>query len=221
MPSSSTTSGSSDTSSSNGRHKTAAKQGTRGTADSSGDSSGPPAKPGDLPKAGWVTILKRALKEFKHDDITDRAAALTYYGVLAIFPGILVLISVLGLLGKSSTDKILSNLKQVAPGAVASFLNTVITQVQGKAGAAGIAGIIGIALALWSASGYVSGFMNASNAASVCGFTSEVPFTMLKVDSIAPLSSTSRTSCGAALPCCQVMTRMLPSRTFFPAPRRR
>jgi membrane protein len=89
---------------------------------------------------------------------------LTYYGVLAIFPGILALVSILGLLGKSTTNSILANVKQVAPGAVASFLNTVIGQVQGKAGAAGIAGIIGILLALWSASGYVSGFMNASNA---------------------------------------------------------
>ncbi len=166
MPSSSR---SSDT---NGRRDSAAVDRTtrerpQNGSDFSGGSSGrsgAPAKPGDVPKAGWFAILKRALKEFKHDDITDRAAALTYYGVLAIFPGILVLISVLGLLGKSSTDKILSNLKQVAPGAVASFLNTVITQVQSKAGAAGIAGIIGILLALWSASGYVSGFMNASNA---------------------------------------------------------
>jgi membrane protein len=129
-----------------------------------GDQQSPPAGPSDMPKAGWFEILKRSVKQFKHDDITDRAAALTYYGVLAIFPMILVLISVLGLLGKSKTDQILSNLKQVAPGAVASFLNTVITQVQGKAGAAGIAGIIGLALALWSASSYVSGFMNASNA---------------------------------------------------------
>ena len=127
-------------------------------------SGGPPAKPRDMPKAGWVTILKRSLKEFKHDDITDRAAALTYYGVLAIFPGLLALISILGLLGKSTTDSILSNVKQLAPGAVNSFLTSVIGQVQGKAGAAGIAGIVGIVLALYSASSYVSSFMNASNA---------------------------------------------------------
>ncbi len=127
-------------------------------------SDGPPSKPGDMPKAGWVTILKRSLKEFKHDDVTDRAAALTYYGVLAIFPGLLALISILGLLGKSTTNSILSNVKQLAPGAVSSFLNSVIGQVQGKAGAAGIAGIIGIVLALYSASSYVSSFMNASNA---------------------------------------------------------
>jgi membrane protein len=128
------------------------------------ETPGAPGKPGDMPKAGWLTILKRSLKQFKHDDVTDRAAALTYYGVLAIFPGVLALVSILGLLGKSTTNSILSNVKQVAPGAVASFLTSVIGQVQGKAGAAGIAGIVGIVLALWSASSYVSGFMNASNA---------------------------------------------------------
>jgi len=117
-----------------------------------------------MPKAGWTTILKRSVKQFKHDDITDRAAALTYFGVLALFPGMLVLVSVLGMLGKSTTHKVLDNLGQVAPGGVKSFLTTVIQQVQGKSGAAGLAAIIGLLLALWSASGYVAAFMRASNA---------------------------------------------------------
>jgi membrane protein len=123
-----------------------------------------PDRPSDMPKAGWVAILKRSVKEFKHDDITDRAAALTYYGVLALFPAMLVLVSVLGLLGKSTTNTILNNLGQVAPGGVRSFLHSVITQVQGHGGTAGIAGIIGLLLALWSASGYVAAFMRAANA---------------------------------------------------------
>ena len=67
----------------------------------------------DMPKAGWLAILKRSIREFKHDDITDRAAALTYYGVLALFPAVLVLVSILGLLGKSTTQQVLSNLGQV------------------------------------------------------------------------------------------------------------
>src|ERR1700730_19257143 len=70
----------------------------------------------DMPKSGWIAILKRSIREFKHDDITDRAAALTYYGVLALFPAVLVLVSILGLLGKSTTQQVLSNLGQVAPG---------------------------------------------------------------------------------------------------------
>jgi membrane protein len=118
----------------------------------------------DMPKAGWLAILKRSIREFKHDDITDRAAALTYYGVLALFPAVLVLVSILGLLGKSTTQQVLSNLGQVAPGGVHTFLTNVVTQVQGKAGAAGVAGIIGIVIALWSTSSYVAAFMRASNA---------------------------------------------------------
>jgi len=123
-----------------------------------------PERPKEMPKSGWVAILKRAVKQFKHDDVTDRAAALTYFGVLAIFPGVLALVSILGLLGKSTTNKVLSNIDEVAPSAVTSFLRTVIQQVQGKAGAAGLAFVIGLALALWSASGYVAAFMRAANA---------------------------------------------------------
>jgi membrane protein len=116
-----------------------------------------------VPKTGWLAILKRSIREFKHDDITDRAAALTYYGVLAIFPAMLVLVAILGMLGKSTTHQLLDNIGQVAPGGVNSFLKNVVTQVQGKAGAAGLAGVVGIVIALWSASGYVAAFMRASN----------------------------------------------------------
>src|SRR5439155_19506457 len=86
----------------------------------------------DTPRSGWLAILKRSIREFKHDDITDRAAALTYYGVLALFPAALVLVSILGLLGKSTTQQVLSNLGQVAPGGVHTFLTNVVTQGQGR-----------------------------------------------------------------------------------------
>src|ERR1700742_1113101 len=120
----------------------------------------PPAEPAapvpkkltNMPKAGWGAILKRSVREFKHDDVTDRAAALTYFGVLALFPGMLVLVSILGLLGKSTTQQVLNNLGQVAPGGVHTFLKSVVTQVQGRAGLAGVAGIIALVIALWSAS---------------------------------------------------------------------
>jgi membrane protein len=84
--------------------------------------------------------------------------------VLAIFPGVLVLISILGLLGKATVQTLLDNLGQVAPGGVNSFLRTVIEQVQGRSGAASIGAVVGLALALWAASGYVAAFMRASNA---------------------------------------------------------
>jgi membrane protein len=126
--------------------------------------AGSPRTLGDMPRSGWLAILKRSVREFKHDDVADRAAALTYFGVLALFPAMLVLVSVLGLLGRSTTQKVLDNLGQVAPGGVNSFLHGVVSQVQGRAGAAGVAGVIGLVLALWSASAYVAAFMRAANA---------------------------------------------------------
>jgi membrane protein len=112
----------------------------------------------------WPYIFRRSAKQFKRHDLSDRAAALTYFGVLAIFPALLVLVSIFGLLGHSTTQAFLDNLQQIAPSGVNSFLRSVISQVQGRATAASIAAIVGIVIALWSASGYVAAFMRASNA---------------------------------------------------------
>jgi membrane protein len=131
-----------------------------GESSNAGDS---PDSPTDIPAVGWRDILKRSLAQFKHDDITDRAAALTYFGVLALFPGVLVLVSILGLLGRSTTNKVLDNVGQLAPGGVRTFLNSVIEQTQGRTGAASVAAIAGILIAVWSASGYVAAFMRATN----------------------------------------------------------
>jgi membrane protein len=146
---------------------TPAKRSERTASDpsrsSGADADDAPEGPTDIPSHGWRAILKRAFQQFKHDNISDRAAALTYFGVLAIFPGILVLVSLLGLLGRDTTQEVLDNVEQLAPGGVKSFLDTVINQVEGKAGAAGFAAIIGIVIAIWSASGYIAAFMRASN----------------------------------------------------------
>ena len=112
----------------------------------------------------WPQIFRRSAKQFKRHDISDRAAALTYFGVLAIFPAMLALISIFGLLGHSTTQGFLDNLQEIAPSGVNSFMHTVISQVQGRATAASIAAIVGIVIAIWSASGYIAAFMRASNA---------------------------------------------------------
>jgi membrane protein len=124
----------------------------------------PPATPADLGRAGWTHILKRSVQQFKHDDVTDRAAALTYFGVLAIFPAALVLVSIVGLLGPSAVQTLLDNLGRTTPGGVSTFLRDVVHQVRGGSGAASAGAIVGILVALWSASGYVAAFMRASNA---------------------------------------------------------
>jgi len=113
--------------------------------------------------SGWRQILRRALREFKHDEITDRAAALTYFGVLSVFPALLVVVSLLGLLGRGTTDRVLTNVESLAPGSVKSFITTAIDQTQNRPGTAGAAALIGVLLAIWSASGYVAAFMRATN----------------------------------------------------------
>ncbi|MET9761830.1 YihY/virulence factor BrkB family protein [Streptomyces sp. NPDC006372] len=124
----------------------------------------PAKKPTDLSKGSWGGVFKRTLKEFKEDNLTDWAAALTYYGILAIFPALLALVSLLGLLGSATIKPMIDNLGSLAPGAARDILNNVLTQLEGNQGGASIALIIGIALALWSASGYIAAFMRASNA---------------------------------------------------------
>src|SRR3954451_6191198 len=119
---------------------------TATTADETRDPDGPT----DLPKESWGAVLKRTIREFKQDNLTDWAAALTYYGVLSIFPMLLALVSILGLIGKSATQPLLDNLGTVAPGPAQDIFTSAITNLQKSQGAAGIMAIVGIALALWS-----------------------------------------------------------------------
>jgi membrane protein len=117
-----------------------------------------------LPKESWRAVLKRTVREFKEDNLTDWAAALTYYGVLSIFPALLALVSILGLVGSSSIQPLIDNVGKLAPGSVRNVLNSMLTQLQNGQGKAGLALAIGIVVALWSASGYIAAFMRASNA---------------------------------------------------------
>jgi membrane protein len=123
-----------------------------------------PDEPTDLGGRGWWAALKRTVREFKEDNLTDWAAALTYYGVLAIFPALIVLVSILQLVGESATQPLLDELGKVAPGPAKDIFTSAIKDLQGDQGAAGVLFIVGLLGALWSASGYVSAFMRASNA---------------------------------------------------------
>jgi membrane protein len=111
-----------------------------------------------------MDTLKRTVREFQRDNLTDWAAALTYYGILAIFPALLALVSVLGLVGHSATQPLIDNLGSVAPGPAKAIFTSAIKNLEKSQGAALIPFVIGLAVALWSASGYVSAFMRASNA---------------------------------------------------------
>ncbi len=123
-----------------------------------------PESPTDLGTRSWFGVLKRTGKEFSEDNLTDWAAALTYYGVLSIFPALIVLVSILGLIGESATQPLIDNLGSVAPGPAQEIFTSAIENLQGSSGAAGVFFIIGIATAIWAASGYIAAFMRASNA---------------------------------------------------------
>lgn len=126
----------------------------------------PDASPADIPGTGRKAVLKRTIKEFQEDNITDWAAALTYYSVLAIFPGLIALVAVVGLLGQypQTTDTILDILRSAGAddSLVDSLRGTIDGVVQEKGGAGALLGF-GLAGALWSASAYIGAFMRASN----------------------------------------------------------
>ena len=123
-----------------------------------------PESPTDLNAGSWFSTLKRTFREFREDALTDWAAALTYYAILAIFPALIVLVSTLGLIGESATDPLIENLNEVAPGPAKEIFTDAIRNLQSSQGSAGLLFVVGLAGALWSASGYVAAFMRASNA---------------------------------------------------------
>jgi membrane protein len=112
----------------------------------------------------WPSVLKRTVTEFREDNLTDWAAALTYYSILAIFPALLVVVSILGLVGQSATQPLIDNLETVAPGPAQEILTSAIRNLEQTRGAAGVLVVVALATAVWSASGYVGAFMRASNA---------------------------------------------------------
>jgi membrane protein len=123
-----------------------------------------PRDPTDLHGRSWTAVLKRTVKEFQRDNLTDWAAALTYYAVLAMFPALIFLTSILGLIGKSATQPLINNLTQLAPSSAQKIVNGALENLQNARSAAGVAFVIGLVLALWSASGYIGAFIRASNA---------------------------------------------------------
>ena len=132
--------------------------------DRSGRGRPAPEGPSDMKGGSYPGVLRRTVREFQEDDLTDWAAALTYYGVLAIFPALLALVSIIGLVGSSATQPLIDNLGKVAPGPAKQIVTSAIENLQKSQGTAGIAFVIGLAGALWSASGYVAAFMRAANA---------------------------------------------------------
>ena len=130
------------------------------------DEGAEPDSPAELPKPRWKETFKRTISEVRDDNLTDWAAALTYYAVLALFPALIVLVALLSLAGSypETTDALLNIVSQVSsPAAAENVRDTIEDVVRNKGGAGALLGV-GLLGALWSASGYIGAFIRASNA---------------------------------------------------------
>ena len=118
----------------------------------------------DDSSSGFAT-LKRTATEFIEDNLMDWAAALTYYGLLSLFPALIALVSIVGLFGdpESTTQKVTDVVTQIGPESAAQTFSGPIESITSNRGAAGILFVVGLLTALWSASGYIGAFMRASN----------------------------------------------------------
>src|SRR3954447_34012 len=116
-------------------------------------------------QTGPSATLKRTALEIQEDNLTDWAATLTYYGLLALFPALIVLVSLVGLLGdpQSTTNTLTDIVTKVGPDSAASTFAGPIQQVTESRSTAGFALVVSTLIALWSASGYLGAFIRASN----------------------------------------------------------
>lgn len=123
------------------------------------------SKPDSPTKIKWGYVLKRSFAEFTQDGCTDLAAALTYFTVSAIFPGLLAVVSLLGVFGQGeqTTQAITGFLDGRVPPELNELLSEPINNLTSSTGGGIIALIIGVATGLWTASGYVGAFSRAMN----------------------------------------------------------
>ena len=124
-----------------------------------------PDTPTDLPKRSWIDTLKRTFREFKEDNLTDWSAALTYYAILSLFPALIALFSIVGLVADPATiTRVLTEtISAIGPASAVETFKAPIEDITADRSAAGIGLIVGLAGALWTASGYIGAFMRASN----------------------------------------------------------
>lgn len=123
-----------------------------------------PSSPTDLTKPSWRYVVRKSIREFSDDECTDLAAALTYYSVLALFPAAIAMLSLVGLVGQGAqtVDTLLQILRDIGATSAADTLEPTLTELS-RTSNAGIGLLLGLALALWSASGYVGAFGRGMN----------------------------------------------------------
>lgn len=125
-----------------------------------------PNSPTALGKRTWFATVKRTAKEFSNDNLTDWAAALTYYAVLSIFPALIAMMSILGLVVDPATiTRVITDVvSQLGPQSAVDTFTGPLEEISKNQETAFVGLIVGVTLAIWTASNYVGAFMRASNA---------------------------------------------------------
>lgn len=122
-----------------------------------------PDSPDDIAKPSWKYVARKTMREFSSDQCTDLAAALTYYAVLALFPALIALVSLLGVIGQGGAmTSLLDVLDDIAPASAVEVIRGPLEDFASSP-AAGFALVSGILVAIWAASGYVGAFTRAMN----------------------------------------------------------
>jgi membrane protein len=135
--------------------------------------------PTDLTPRAWWHALRDAAKRFRERDLTDNAAALTYYSVLTMFPFLIVLVSLLGILGsEEAIDGLLRITDELGSDSAVDTVKPVVEHIVRDSPQAGIGLVLGIAVGLWTASGYVGAYIRAAN--EIYGTDEERPFWKLR-----------------------------------------
>jgi membrane protein len=145
-----------------GEDATIAVQRPAAPAGVDGDASRPRGVPKDSSQRATIT---RTIAEFREDNLSDWAAALTYYGLLSLFPALIALVALVGVFGDpgSTTRTVTDMVTAIGPKSAAQTFAGPIKSITSDRGAAGVLFFVGLGVALWSASSYVGAFMRASN----------------------------------------------------------
>jgi membrane protein len=119
--------------------------------------------------------MREAFGQFREDNLSDWAAALTYYGLLSLFPALIALVSLIGLVGdpRETTKNVLAAIEELGPASAADTFRGPIESIASHRGTASVAFFLGLAVAVWSASGYIGAFGRVSR--DIYGRTEERP----------------------------------------------
>jgi membrane protein len=121
--------------------------------------------PSDIPAPGWKDILLRIYHGISDDRIVANAAAVVFFALLALFPGIGALVSIYGLFADPATiSEQLDTLAGLLPGGAVDVIREQLARLTAQGSATlGASFIIGLAISLWSANGGIEALFDALN----------------------------------------------------------